>query len=171
MERQGALFSWLIFLPGDGIPWQSLRRSVATHQFTSLEPPKKKKKINCSSINRSHYNFILLSPDCCMSIASKSVSNPRHVFAKNSSLLKHKPNSKVSSWDPLYHPDLVDVTNFSVVLLNHRSTACQLLMLRISRNNENALKRNQHGFMERYLHCLFLHKSVNLVISPCHRSS
>ena len=132
---------------------------------------KKKKKINCSSINRSHYNFILLSPDCCMSIASKSVSNPRHVFAKNSSLLKHKPNSKVSSWDPLYHPDLVDVTNFSVVLLNHRSTACQLLMLRISRNNENALKRNQHGFMERYLHCLFLHKSVNLVISPCHRSS
>lgn len=34
--------SWAMFLPVDGIPWHSLR-SVATHQFISVEPPKKKK--------------------------------------------------------------------------------------------------------------------------------
>lgn len=39
---KGLFYSWVIFLPVGGIPFHSFGRSVVTHQFTSLEPHKRR---------------------------------------------------------------------------------------------------------------------------------
>ena len=92
--------SWAVFLPVDGIPWHSLR-SVATHQFTSVEPPKKKKRLIALAVEDLIITFFYLAQfeAWVLPQIKHKISKPFHLFSKNSSLPKHKPITEVSSWE------------------------------------------------------------------------